>query len=644
MFVNQAAHSDIHVDKYYFSEKKSISTGVGSNDAAGIDNASVIERVEKLNFTPFYSKLLKGFTDDTQWIKLVVSNKNDDLKDLSEKQVYPLVLRVGTLTLDKVQLFEFNNNKWTTQTLGDRHMSYPRLCDDEFHCFYLKSGLEKPFTLYLQIESQNIVQINAEVVSLNELSKVVSQRVRVSSISIAAGCSLLVMALIFYFIDRSRLVLVYVFFQLTLTLYTVSFNGLLFDFFKGEFSTITKYAPELFFYLRSLMFCLLCREIFINYPVNSFYKKVNIVIVAAILSNILITFGEIGHWNNIFNIALQLMVLCVNYYAILTTDIPSRIAKILWIGNTIYMLLLTSGFVYASNLIDVNNFNFLIHDFFDYRLNGVAIGTVIFLIVGFETLEKNKKNQLLLNEAASSKLTVTLLNEKLNEREQLVDLLTHEIKNPLSTINYAASFIQNNQSLESEVIERTKKIIQSTNRVNTVLNQVFLSAKLDQYSNREHEQNESINFTELVKDIVSDYENGRIFKIESFESIEIVSNLFLLTTVIDNLVSNAVKYRAQNSEINISFGISNETRDPNAQNVDDLKRFYYFNITNTVDIINLPDPDQLFKRYYRHSNFISKPGMGIGLNIVQVAASLLGGQITCNINNYLISFRLKVDL
>ena len=115
--------------------------------------------------------------------------------------VYPLILRVGALTLDKIQLFEFNKNEWTTQMLGDRHMSYPRLCDDEFHCFYLKSTLEKPITLYLKIESQNIVQIHAEVVAQDELSKVVSKRIRASSISIAVGICLFVVALIFYLID-----------------------------------------------------------------------------------------------------------------------------------------------------------------------------------------------------------------------------------------------------------------------------------------------------------------------------------------------------------------------------------------------------------------------------------------------------------
>ncbi len=644
VFVNQAVHSEIQIDKYYFSENKSISGKKEIADDTSLDNREVIRRVENLNFTPFYSDLLKGFTDDTQWIKLVISDKKSVTDDFSEKMVYPLILRVGALTLDKIQLFEFNKNEWTTQMLGDRHMSYPRLCDDEFHCFYLKSTLEKPITLYLKIESQNIVQIHAEVVAQDELSKVVSKRIRASSISIAVGICLFVVALIFYLIDRSRLILVYVFFQISLTLYTVSFNGILFDFFKGDYFELIKFMPELFFYFRSLLFCLLCREIFISYSVNRFYKRAIIAIVFLIITNMVATFADVGHLNNIFNIALQLCVLGMNYYALITTVIPSKISKIIWIGNTVYSLILTSGFLYVSNLIDVNNFNFLIHDFFDYRLNGIAIGCVIFSIVAFEILEKNKKNQTLLNEAASSKLTVTLLNEKLHEREQMVDLLTHEIKNPLSTINYAAAFIQNNHALESEVNERTKKIVQSTNRINTVLNQVFLSAKLDQYSSKEHEQNESINFTELVKDIVSDYESGRIFKINNREVVEIFGNRFLLTTVLDNLISNAVKYRSQNSEINISFGVVSTSQDSKADGVEVTGGFYFFNITNTVDINNIPDPDQLFKRYYRHDNFISKPGMGIGLNIVQVASNLIGGQISWCLDDDLISFKLKVDL
>jgi signal transduction histidine kinase len=627
--ISQNSYSQIQVRTSYYLDAKS---------------QLVISEVKNESFTYYQKDLLKGFSDDTVWIKLEISKSSDVQDSFNQMGEYPLILRVGSLSLDSVELFEYDNESLSYQQLGDRHMRFPRLCEDEVHCFNLKSILDQPATLYLRIQSQNIIQIHTEVIPQKELSKSVSPHIRTSSISLAFGFCLGIVAFIFYLIERSKLILYYVFFQIAIIFYLIASNGLLFDIVKGNYSEVLKYAPEFFFYLRALLLCLLSREIFIGYEVNNSYKVLNKYLLSLLSLNVLLTFFNLGHKNAAFNIFLQTLVLTLNFYAILTTNIPKRIKYSAFIGNAIYSTILISGFLYASHLLNSNRFDFLIHDYLDYRLNGIPIGIVIFSIVTFQIIEKNKKNQEIVNQATSSALKIDILNEKLIEQEEMVDLLTHEIKNPLNTISYAVKYLQNDSNSNFEMIDRTKKIVHSVSRIDSIVNQVYLSTRLERYEQSGHDLNEIIIFNELLFEVVSDYEFGNAFSINTDKIFKIYSSRFLLNSILTNLIGNAVKYSTYGSVININLRTTNYESDSGIKLSTKLDSHLIFEIVNTFDRANIPDPEKLFKRYYRHANFLSKPGMGIGLNIVKTAINILRGSISFHIEFDQITFKTEIPL
>ena len=627
--ISQNAYSQIQVRTSYY-----------------LDATSQLEigAIKNVEFTRYQNDLLKGWSDDAVWVKLEISQLPEALTSLNQIGTYPLILRVSSLSLDSVELFEYFNDSINYQRLGDRHMSYPRLCEDEVHCFNLKSTLDKPVTLYLRIQSQNIIQIHTEVIPQNELSKSVTPHIRTSSISIAFGFCLCIVAFIFYLIEKSKLILYYVFFQIAIIFYLFANNGLLFDFFKGNYVETIKFAPEFFFYLRALLLCLLSREIFIGYEVKNLYKVLNQYLLTLLFLNVFLTFFNLGYKNAAFNIFLQTLVLALNFYAILTTNIPKRIKYSTFVGNAIYSTILISGFLYASHLLESNRFDFLIHDYLDYRLNGIPIGIVIFSIVTFQIIDKNKKNQEVVNHATSNAVKIDILNEKLLEQEEMVDLLTHEIKNPLNTINYAVKFVQNDSENNAEIMNRAKKIIHSVSRIDSIVNQVYLSTRLDRYEQSEHELNEIIIFNEMLSEVVSDYEFGNAFVVNTDKVFKIYSSRFLLSSILTNLIGNAVKYCTSGSTIFISLSTTNHQLDADIKLSAKLDTHLIFEITNTLDPANIPDPDKLFKRYYRHANFLTKPGMGIGLNIVKTAVNILRGSISFHIESDQITFKTEFPL
>jgi len=328
----------------------------------------------------------------------------------------------------------------------------------------------------------------------------------------------------------------------------------------------------------------------------------------------------------------------------LTTTIPARIKISAFIGNAIYAIILVSGFLYASHVFESNRFDFLIHNYLDYRLNGIPIGIVIFSIVTFQILEKNRKSQEIINQSISNSLKVELLNEKLIEQEEMVDLLTHEIKNPLNTINYAVKFIQNDTTCFKDITERAKKIVQSTNRIDSIVNQVYLSTRLERYEQNETLAKEMINFNELITEIASDYEFGNSFVINTDKVFMIKSSRFLLTTILTNLIENAVKYCTPGSAISISIGTVSHSLYFDDQPSYGQGSYLFFEVSNTMELINRPDPNKLFKRYYRQENFLTKPGMGIGLNIVKTAVNILHGTIGFHIESDQIKFKAEIPL
>ena len=629
LFSTQNAYSQIEVVKSFYTDSKSL-----------LD----IEKIQNVEFTPIDSDILKGFSDDSVWVKLEISRKSRSSSTPLDWGTYPLVLRVGLLSLDSIEVFEKVHNSWSVQQLGDRHMTYPRICKDEYHCFYLKSTLEDPVTIYLKIQSQNLLEIHAEVVTQQDLAKTVSSTIRSSSISFAFGLCLCVIAFIFYLIERSRLILNYVFYQVSMILYLATNNGILFNVIDGNSWEVLQHTPEFFFCLRSIFFCLLCREIFIGYQVGNVYKIFNNYLIGLFTITTLLTFSHLGHELVFFNILLQLFNTVLNFYVLVKSQIPKRIKYTAFFGNTVYCIMLTEGFLYASHFLNTNNLDFFIHNYLDYRLNGVSIGIVIFAIVTFQILEKMKENQKIINEATTNAFKISLLNEQLLEQEQMVDLLTHEIKNPLNTINYAVKFVQSDGIQRDEMQDRIKKISYSASRIDSIVNQVYLSTRIDRYEQNKKPLNEQINFNELITEVVSDYEFGNSFEINTNKNLYLRNSRFLLTSIVTNLVSNAVKYSISGTTIYILIGTLLKPADSNNQSKIVKDTHFYFEISNQLDNANIPDSNKLFKRYYRHNNFLTKPGMGIGLNIVKTAVNILGGTISFRIESDLITFRTEIPL
>jgi signal transduction histidine kinase len=215
-------------------------------------------------------------------------------------------------------------------------------------------------------------------------------------------------------------------------------------------------------------------------------------------------------------------------------------------------------------------------------------------------------------------------------------MLTHELKNPLGTITFAATSVKRKLLNDTDSLQRFKHIDLCITRMNKLIEHVARSSKID----RLHELGpvENIPAAALMHDLIEEYADNQRFILEIEDELTFRANREMLTVIFENLISNAYKYAHAASTINIS--IHSEVATP--ATIGNNQNHICFNISNTAGVFGIPDENRLFERYYRHSHSQSIPGLGIGLSLVKAAAQKIGAAVNYHHEYSLIIFTVRI--
>ena len=108
------------------------------------------------------------------------------------------------------------------------------------------------------------------------------------------------------------------------------------------------------------------------------------------------------------------------------------------------------------------------------------------------------------------------------------------------------------------------------------------------------------------------------------------------------MIDNAYKYDSKVKNISISVFKTKVSNELPESSTAPLGYETLFEISNSFDPTQKPDEHQIFERYYRHENVMTKPGMGIGLSIVKTALDKLNKEIQCSISENQATFKLTI--
>ena len=198
----------------------------------------------------------------------------------------------------------------------------------------------------------------------------------------------------------------------------------------------------------------------------------------------------------------------------------------------------------------------------------------------------------------------------LAERQVLIDMLVHELKNPLASIRLAlGSLFPPSQTQELASARRLRNIQRSIQDMTSVLERCELMNSLEQ--EQASTQRSQVDLLALLQDLVNTTAEPQRFRL-NLTPTAIHSQPDFLRLVASNLLENALKYSPPESAIDVELREGNTIQ---------------LIVTNQVDPEMQPDPNQIFSRYYRHPLAQRVRGTGLGLFLVREICQKMGAQI-----------------
>jgi signal transduction histidine kinase len=579
------------------------------------DEASnrTLESAQLLNFKPYQGDLRLGFVKGETWIRLQIQT-NASAGDAA--QTTPgerLVLRVGPHYLDQLTFYVEQNGQWVAQQGGDRFAKTRENCPDDLYCFWVDVPKGKPLTAYLKIQTDTVRAVQTTLVSPDEVMPNAMGRIQQMTASLTLGVAVLVLSLVFLLLERSVVLHVFCWFQASVVFLIVANTGLLAQWLPMLAAETANQLNNVGQVIRVAFTILLGWATLRACSPAPFYPKAVVAMLMVCCANLVCLMAGRADWALRINFWVMWANSMVQLWGVLSSqNFPPKLRTILLTGWSLFLFFTTMGIFAAFGFSDVFERIDLLQSVGDWRLNGVPIGLVIFWIVATEKsnrkVEELKQLQGFQMEAAQSKAN----QEKLQERRDLIDMLTHELKTPLSTIKFALASLKMTAKVHGESIERIQHIDASVNRMDAMIEHVALSNKIERHDGRDSA--EKISAQELMNVVMQEYHDAGQFELRIQEGAFFRADPHFLALIVENLVSNAVKY-STDGKIKITIG--HETPGMTC-----------FSISNRVAHESLPDENRLFERYYRHPNFQDHPGMGIGLSLVHSAAEKMDATVS----------------
>lgn len=232
-------------------------------------------------------------------------------------------------------------------------------------------------------------------------------------------------------------------------------------------------------------------------------------------------------------------------------------------------------------------------------------------------LPHNKDELFTLSETINNLLD--RIESAIEREKEFTSDASHELRTPLAVIKGTMEVLIRKPREQKEYEDKINFCINEVNRVNNLVDQLLLLARFE--NQKKNIQNESVYLNSIVLDTIarsSEKIKSKNLKIVSqFDNdFYTKSDTYLLSIVISNIISNAVKYSNDNGTIHVSLSKQNDK--------------IICTVTDNGIGIQSKDLDKIFNSFYR-SDVVNHPeikGTGLGLSIVKRLCDLLSVSIT----------------
>jgi signal transduction histidine kinase len=271
-----------------------------------------------------------------------------------------------------------------------------------------------------------------------------------------------------------------------------------------------------------------------------------------------------------------------------------------------------------------------------YELGGVAILTT--LLVGMrvvllqrdrravqaELVESERRYRELFQEAESAREALHTQNERLREvdglKDDLIALVSHELRTPLTSIVGYLELVQEDEDELKEQHRRHLEVVQrNAHRLLGLVSDLLFAAQVQ--AGRVTLEKDLVNITELLDRAVAAAlpaaaDHHIDITVHARDDAEVIGDKQRLAQVLDNLLSNALKFTPSGGSVGISVIAREDT--------------VLIEVEDSGIGISAADQKKLFTRFFRTEAAMRKAikGTGLGLSIVKAIVEGHGGEIS----------------
>ena len=596
-----------------------VSYCVGGDVAFNLEQAMACEYVARAELPH------KGINASEQWIRLKIDSPLETIGSVA--------VHVGPHYLRDIRFFEYKNQQWTEDFAGSQYpFSDGRVNIGGYTFIASLDSINNPSKnniYYIKVLSDGLNNFNIKTEAWPPtVGSRINQQIGLG-IQIGALVLITLFSMVSYALNPNPVMGRLIFAMGNVVLCVLAGSGLLarYVFFDHPWLDAVFFSWVIF--LRLALWVWVGQAFLKPYKAPSWYTlSCNAVYLVTAVGLLLIALDQNA-------VARPLM-----FFAILVAPIIQIFAIAATPGiRPSFRTVLISGFVVADVLI-------VLAVYFVNALSGESsaaiyisrlidfINPVVVLII---MAIQNRLTREELAEASSKLMELNIRSDfekkMLAERRVLIDMLTHELKNPLASISMAIGSLKMSlPDSSSAELRRLHNISQSIENMDAIIEKCSLMNTVDQ--KLEKIKIEPFNLNGFLQELIQQQASSQRFKLINFDGLVIQSDRNLLKVAVNNILENADKYSVDGSVVLVQVLKIDEASNANK---------FEIVVTNKINEAWAPDPDLLFNRFYRHPLALQTAGSGLGLYLVEEICRLLGGAVRYTRTPDSVKFHIEVS-
>ena len=605
-----------------------------------------VEQLPLEQFRPFDGLLTRGYGRCATWLRLRIDPSRVPLEQAGglahQGARFPpdagprtLVLRIQPSFLDTVELFD-PLQRGRVPVTGDRQSD-----DDPFYralALHLTLPLgDAPRDVFLRAQTSNARVFLVQAMTLRDAIARDRLNELVCAVYLALLGASLLLAVVHWQRGRDPLVGLFVFKQAIAMLWSLLLLGygraLVGGLVPAPWIDVSTSVTVLGFTAVSIAFD---RRLLREYDPPRWGPAALLTFIAMLPIGLLLM--ALGHaWLALgSNAAVVLLALGVSLASILLArpaggrdaPVPSRRQLAVFYG--VINIPVCSSVLTQLGLLDGSSFSV-----YGLLFHGLLSGVIMVMMLAARTRRLRQRQAEAEAELRDTRAIARHERLHRNDREQLLSMLTHELKTPLSVMRM---LLGSGLSTEGQVRQMQRSLAD----IDQVVERCAQAGQLD--GRRLRAIAEPSDVRAELDSLVEEWSaaHSRVLELEvdvperggGQHGAQLTTDSQLLRMVLGNLLDNACKYGAASTPVRIRL----------FRDMQEGCEQMLIDIANQPGPAGSPDPQRVFEKYYRSPGARGQTGSGLGLYLSAGLAQLLGARLLYLPTDSLVRFRLCLPL